>query len=53
MDLLTVVIPYFKEFIKQTLKSVLKQTYKNLEIFIIYDDENKEDLPFIKIKKSR
>ena len=54
MDLVTVVIPYFKkkEFIKQTLNSVLKQTYKNLEIFIIYDDENKEDLPFIKKLKS-
>lgn len=50
MDLVSVVIPYFKKkkFIKQSLMSVLNQTYKNLEIFIIYDDSDKEDLPFIK-----
>ena len=50
MDLVSIIIPYFKkrEYISSTLNSVLKQTYKNLEIIIIYDDQEKEDLEFIK-----
>ena len=49
MDLISVIIPYFKkkEYIAATLKSVLSQTYKNLEIIIIYDDKEKKDLKFI------
>jgi len=54
MNLITVIIPYFKkkEFIEESLKSVLEQTYKNLEIIIVYDDESYEDLDFIKKIKS-
>ena len=50
MTLVSVVIPYFKkkEYIKDALNSVLSQTYKNLEIILIYDDESKVDLDFIK-----
>ena len=50
MDLVSIIIPYFKkrEYISSTLNSVLKQTYKNLEIIIIYDDQEKEDLKFLK-----
>ena len=50
MDLVSIIIPYYKkrEYITDTLKSVLKQTYKNFEIIIIYDDGDKEDLKFIK-----
>ena len=49
MDTVTVIIPYFrkKKFIKSTLKSVLGQTYKKLEIIIIYDDEDKTDLIYL------
>ena len=49
MDLISVIIPYFKkkEYIADTLNSVLSQTYKNLEILIIYDDKEKKDLKFI------
>tara|TARA_Y100000590_G_scaffold318955_1_gene360949 strand:+ start:312 stop:1058 length:747 start_codon:yes stop_codon:yes gene_type:complete len=50
MDLVSVVIPYHKKkkFIKQVILSVLNQSYQDLEIFIIYDDESKTDLDFIK-----
>ena len=54
MDLISVIIPYYKkkEYIISSINSVLNQTYKNLEIIIIYDDSNKEDLNLLKkIKK--
>jgi teichuronic acid biosynthesis glycosyltransferase TuaG len=54
MDLISVIIPYYKkkEYIISSINSVLNQTYKNLEIIIIYDDLIKEDLNLLKkIKK--
>ena len=50
MSLVSVIIPYFqkKKFIKQTIKSIIKQTYKNFEVLIIYDDENLSDYNYIK-----
>ena len=55
MILVSVIIPYFKKrtYIQETLKSVISQTHKNLEILIIYDDENKIDLNFIKELKKK
>lgn len=46
----SVIIPYYKKrfFFFDTLKSALNQTYKNFEIIIIYDDENREDLEYLK-----
>ena len=55
MILVTVIVPYFKKkkFIEKTINSIKSQTYKNLEIIIIYDDEDHADLRLIKkIKKS-
>ena len=47
MDLVSIVIPYYrkKEYIKQSINSVLNQTYKNFEIIIIYDDEELIEYP--------
>tara|TARA_Y100000992_G_scaffold293385_1_gene251950 strand:- start:11197 stop:11937 length:741 start_codon:yes stop_codon:yes gene_type:complete len=55
MTLVSVIIPYFRkrEYIKKTLNTVLFQTYKNLEIIIIYDDTDKSDLKFVKGLKSQ
>ena len=49
MTLISVIVPYFKKkkFIEKTISSILSQTYKNLEIIIVYDDVNRTDLKFI------
>jgi teichuronic acid biosynthesis glycosyltransferase TuaG len=50
MDLISIIIPYYKKkkFIKEAINSVLKQTYKNIEVILIYDDAEQEDLKYIK-----
>ena len=55
MKLVSIIIPYYKKksYIEQTLKSILKQKYKYFEILIIYDDNSKKDLPFLKTLKKR
>jgi teichuronic acid biosynthesis glycosyltransferase TuaG len=55
MILVSIIVPYYKKksFIKKTIKSIKSQTYKNLEIIIIYDDENQSELKILKeIKKN-
>jgi len=57
MKLISVIIPYYKkkDFIKSTLNSVINQSYKKLEIIIIYDDSDLADFYFLKFfcKKDR
>ena len=55
MNYVSVIIPYYKKrnYIKKTINSIINQTYKKLEIIIIYDDENHSDLQFIKKLKSQ
>ncbi len=49
MDLISVIIPYFKKkkFIEDAVNSVLNQSYTNIEILIIYDDQDLEDLKYL------
>ena len=50
MSLVSVIIPYYrkKQDISRTINSAINQTYKNLEIILIYDDNKKNDLKYIK-----
>jgi len=49
-SLVSVIMPYYdkKDYFFESINSVLNQTHTNLEIIIIYDDENKNDLEHIK-----
>ena len=42
----SVIITYYKKkkFIKKTLSSILSQTYKNIELIMVYDDTEKNEL---------
>ena len=48
--LVSIIIPFYKKinYFKKTYNSILKQSYKNIEIIIIYDDQNKNDLKKLK-----
>ena len=50
MDLISVIMPFYKkrEYFVQSFFSVTNQSYKNIEIIVIYDDNNPDDLNFIK-----
>ena len=55
ISLVSVIMPYHnkRSYFLKSISSVLNQTYINLEILIIYDDQKKDDLEYIKgcIKK--
>lgn len=50
MSLVSIIIPYYKKklYIGEAVNSAINQTFKNIEIIIIYDDPVKNDLPFLK-----
>ncbi len=45
----SIIISYFKKdkYIKKTLESIRRQSFKNYEIIFVYDDENKNELELI------
>ena len=49
MSQVSVIIPYYqkKKYILRTLRSVITQSYRNLEIIIVFDEESKRNLEFI------
>ena len=49
-DLVSVIIPVYnsEEFLEESLKSVLNQTYKNLEIIAIDDGSTDNSLKILK-----
>ena len=50
MSTVSIILPYYKkkDFIKETINSILNQSYKDFEVIIIYDDDSLEDLDYIK-----
>ncbi len=53
--LVSVIIPYYKkkDHFKKTFLSIQKQKYRNMEVIIIYDDEDLDEVKFIKKLISR
>jgi len=49
-NFISIIIPYHKKriFFKETIKSINKQTYKNFEVIIIFDDIDKSELNYVK-----
>ena len=48
--LISIVITYYKKkkFIKKTINSIFMQNYKNYEIILVYDDDDKNDLKYLR-----
>ena len=49
-DLISVIIPYHKKkiFFRRQSGSIKKQSYKSFEVIIIYDDDDKSELNYVK-----
>ena len=49
-NFISIIIPYHKKkfFFEETIQSINKQSYKNFEVIIIYDDTDKSELNHVK-----
>ena len=47
---ISIIIPYYRKrkYFKETIKSILSQTYKNYEVIVIYDDACLKEVAFVK-----
>ena len=47
--LISIIIPFYqkKNYLEQTIKSIAKQSQKNFELILVYDDPDKSDLPYV------
>ncbi len=56
-DLISIIIPFYKKvnYLRKTINSLNNQTFKNLEVILIYDDPEIKDLDFVKkcLKKNK
>ena len=50
MKLVTIIMPFYKKrsYIYRSIKSAINQTYRKIEIIIVYDDINISDLNYVK-----
>ena len=48
--LISIIVTYYnkKKYIKKTINSLINQTYKNYQLIFVFDNQDKEDLFFIK-----
>ena len=49
-DFISIIIPYHKKkiYFQDTINSIIKQTYTNYELVVIYDDQDKSELSHVK-----
>ena len=55
MPLVSVIVTYYKKkkYILKCLKSIFNQSYKNFEVILIFDDNNKNEYEYIKKLKKK
>ena len=48
--IVSIIIPYFRKkfFFQKTIKSIINQSFKKYEIILIYDDQDLQELDFVK-----
>ena len=55
MPFVSIIVPYYKkkEYILRCLKSIFNQTYRNFEVILIFDDDDKNEYKYIKNLKKK
>ena len=55
MPLVSIIVTYYKKkkYILKCLKSIFNQSYKNFEVILIFDDNDKNEYEYIKKLKKK